>query len=688
MSADRGLGGRLTGFILASAVVAFAAIIFLPWAAWLGTIRRDEWLAQQSVMWGWLAWTAVLVPAAILIGLPGGRVIDAYCDRGLRGVLGVPPRRFVAGVCALAALAAALLCGVLFARNPHLVDTIGQLFQARIFAGGSLAAPAPQLMEHFAASQLVQRGELWFSQYPPGHPAILAVGVAAGVPWLMNPLFAGGTAGLIYAAGRRAIGEGAARLAALLYVLSPFVLFMSASYMNHVTTGFFLAASLYATTRSLEEDGYRFAVLTGISLALAMTIRPLESAAWAVVLGSWILWRRGLKPAAATAVVCLIALVPLFAYNAMTVGHPLRLGYTLLWGAEHGLGFHTDPWGEPFTPLISFANTALDFARLNDYLFGWPVPSLLFLLAALVVGAKQPTQRRAIVPLLLLLLAAPVAYFFYWHRDDYLGPRFLFASLVPVLMLTAVGVANVDRMVGRFRPAYRLALLAVVFVGLARNLPERAGVISGLEPEMKLHPEEQLAAIGINDGVVFVKVGWGSRLIGRLWGWEVPASEVERSYRVVDGCRILGALNAADSAAAAGVDSAAVRGALRARLGEWRQEELPVASDRLPDASVRVDTTRPLDPQCEREVAADHTPYTLYETLVWRNDPWLERGNIYARFLDTDRNVRLLERYPGRPAFLYAPLTRERSEAPALLRLEFENPAEADSANLPEEPSG
>ena len=53
---------------------------------------------------------------------------------------------------------------------------------------------------------------------------------------------------------RRILAEGSAKLAVALYVLSPFVLFLSASYMNHVTTGFFLALALYAALRAVEGD--------------------------------------------------------------------------------------------------------------------------------------------------------------------------------------------------------------------------------------------------------------------------------------------------------------------------------------------------------------------------------------------------------------------------------------------------
>jgi len=382
------------------------------------------------------------------------------------------------------------------------------------------------------------------------------------------------------------------------------------------------------------------------------------------------LWRGGWKRAFLAAAACVVALTPLLAYNVLTSGHPLRFGYTLLWGPGHGLGFHIDPWGESFTPAISFANTALDFQRLNVFMFEWPFPALVFALVALWVGGNDRRIRNNVFLLAGLLLAAPVAYFFYWHRDNYLGPRFLYASVLPALLLTVVGIVALDSKLGRWRTSFRVVLLAGVFYGLALRLPESAGVISGMEPEMKLHPEVEAERVGLEKALVFVKTGWGNRLVGRLWGWNVPASEAEQTFRVVDGCRLQGALDRADSLASSGRDLTDVRARLRDQLAEWRAADLPVAKGLLPDPSIRVDTTHALTRQCYQEVQEDRSGFTLYGTLIWRNDPWLDRGVIYARSLGSLMNGKLMDRYPGHEYYLYAPLSPERGAPTVLLRLD------------------
>ena len=636
---------------------------------------------NRAVFWSWVRWLAVTLPIATLLVARWGRSVDPLIESWRESVCAVPPLIYVASAATLMAAAAATLAHVLFAGNPHLVDTIAQLFQARIFAGGSLTAPAPAHFEFFGASQLVRHAGNWFSQYPPGHSALLSIGLLVGAPWLVNPLFAAATVVLVFLTARRLLGDGTARLATALYLISPFALFMSASYMNHVTTGFFLTLALYAAVRAVGDRTApalapalalaprRWAVVAGLAIGFAATIRPLEGAAWAAALGLWMLSRRAWMPVVITGAASALGLVPLLAYNNLTTGAPLRFGYTLLWGEGHGLGFHTNPWGEPFTPLISFANTALDLERLNISLLGLPLPSLFFVMVALVFAANDRRLRDASVVLAATFLAALVAYFFYWHRDSYLGPRFLYASLVPAILLAAAGVAALDRRLGRWRSVLRIALAASVLYAVSVNLPESAGVISGRDPELKLNPEDQLEREGFGEALVFVKVGWGSRLIGRLWGWGMPASETERTFLSVDGCRLQNALDEADSLAVAGLDSAQVQRMLAERLMKWRKLELPVTRGILPDHGVRVDTTMTLSGPCFAEAARDRSGYTLYGSLISRQDPWLRRGIVYARDLGEARNRELMASYMDRVPLLYMPLSPERGAVPVFVRL-------------------
>ncbi len=665
----RALGLRLGPAILALVAVLVVLLAFLPWAGWLGYARESETISYRETVTQWLFLGGAIVLLSSVLAWKVGQRIDARWERIAGKVLEIPAWVYVAVVVIVSLTAGIVLTELLFARNPHLVDTMAQLFQARIFRAGSLTAAAPAQYEFFNGQHMVIHEGRWFSQYPPGHPALLALGLLVGFPWLIGPLFSAGTIVLVYLVARRLMGEGPARLAALLYLISPFALFMGASHMNHVTTGFFLALALYAAVSAEDaSSGYGSAALMGLALACAATIRPLESAAWTAVLGSWLLFRRGWGATLVAAAVCLAGMLPLLAYNAVTTGHPLRFGYTLLWGEGHGLGFHTDPWGFPFTPLDGFVNTALDFQRLNIVLLSWPFPSLIFLVAALLLAAGAAGRRKGSVLLSGLFLAAPLAYLFYWHRDDFLGPRFLSASLVPAVLLSVAGIVALDRALGRWRSALRVAVPAGVLCFFGLTLPTQAGLLAGVSVDMKLHPEREVEASGLQRPLVFVKVGWGSRLVARLMGWGISATSIEETFRLVDGCRIQRALDEADSLDASW-SRTEIRMRLEGRLDELRLRGLPIERTLLPDPSVRVDTSRALPADCYREVQRDETGYTFYETLIWRNDPWLRDGVIYARDLGPQKNSQLMSRYPDREYLLYTRTSPGFESKPELLRL-------------------
>jgi hypothetical protein len=78
---------------------------------------------------------------------------------------------------------------------------------------------------------------------------------------------------------------------------------------------------------------------------------------------------------------------------------------------------------------------------------------------------------------------------------------------------------------------------------------------------------------------------------------------------------------------------------------------------------------------CHREVERDETGYTVYETLIWRNDPWLRDGVIYARDLGPEKNASLIRRYPARELFLYTRTSPDFGSKPRLQRLTVEAPA-------------
>jgi hypothetical protein len=546
-----------------------------------------------------------------------------------------------------------------FHGRPHLVDSIAQLFQARIFASGTLVAPAPPLTEFFATQQMLIDGSIWYAQYPPGHAALLAVGYVLGSAWLVPVFLSVGTAFFLYRFALHAYDERTALVTLGLTLVCPFFLFMGASFMNHVSAFFFVALFLCLFV-SWESSGSPVrAVLAGAALGGAFLSRPLTAVAvgavFAVVAiraGPPASWRS--RAAAASALLAVASLYLL--YNAATTGDPLVPGYLKLWGGDHGLGFHSTPWGRVHTPLSGLSAELLDLSLLNLALFEWPLPALLPIGIGFAAGWLSKTWDRR---LLAAFLAIPAAYFFYWHRDAFLGPRFLYAGLAMLLPLTARALIAGShrlrrreiRLGGPVRPVPAATLAGAVLAlcagyALLYAIPQRARVYASGLRSMKLDLVAEARAAGISEGLIFVPVSWGNRLIARMHGLGVSASLAEVAYRRVDHCRLQ---ELVDRAVLDGSDPVTVETGLKQLI---RRGEPLAPSPLNADPTLRLRPDTELTESCVRELRRDSQGYTIFAPHLPANSPGLDAPLVMARDLG-DHNAALRALYADRHAFLY-----------------------------------
>ena len=98
-------------------------------------------------------------------------------------------RSFQVALLCLAAFATSAAVALnVFEAMPHLEDEHANYFQAQVFARGAVSAPAPLSRNSFFIPFVIVREGLWFGKYTPGFPLVLALGVLAGAPWLVNAL--------------------------------------------------------------------------------------------------------------------------------------------------------------------------------------------------------------------------------------------------------------------------------------------------------------------------------------------------------------------------------------------------------------------------------------------------------------------------------------------------------------------
>ncbi len=311
----------------------------------------------------------------------------------------------------------------------------------------------------------------------------------------------------------------------------------------------------------------------------------------------------------------------------------------------------------------------LDLRRLSLYAFEWPVPAVIFLAAGLVRWPRG--LDRAGTALIGTAAGVLVANFFYWHHGLYLGPRMLYTAIPGLVLLTALGLEALDGAAGRWRGAYRTAVVAAVAVAFALNIPARTQHRVERYFTMKLHPDRQARAAGIANAVVLVAESWASRMLAQMWAWGVPPAEVERAYRTVDSCELDEVLLEAEARAAAGSDSARVRGWMRDELAARRARngdtELPKA-DTLPDHTLKLDPARPLTPRCRALIAEDYEGFSLFTPFLPLNSATLDGDLVFARH-QRERDTLLLREYPGRSYYLYTPRTPAPNVVPQFVPL-------------------
>jgi 4-amino-4-deoxy-L-arabinose transferase-like glycosyltransferase len=347
----------------------------------------------------------------------------------------------------------ALLAIFAYEQHPHVADEVAYLLHARFLAAGALTLPAPAVPQAFEIYLMQFRDGQWFAATPPGFPALLAIGVRLGAPWLVNPILGGVNVLLAYLFIQELYDRKIARWVVLLLSVSPWFLFMNMNFMTHTFTLTCALAAGVLVAWAKRQQRIGWALLAGVFAGMGSLIRPLDGLIVAALLGLWILgakgmrWRVGLLTALALGTILISAVV--LPYNLALTGKatvfPLNAYLDEQFGAgKNDLGFGENRgygWAlQPFpghSPLGAMVNTALNIFSLNTELFGWSIGSLLLLTVFLVSGE----MRRRDLLMLAVLLVTIVVFAFYWYSGgpDF-GARYWYIVLIPCIALTVRGM--------------------------------------------------------------------------------------------------------------------------------------------------------------------------------------------------------------------------------------------------------
>ena len=653
--------------MLRAAALGLALLGLVPVANLLTGGREVPWWRLGVLIW--VGYGGLLLAVLWVLATRWGPAIDRAVSRASAAVLRVPPGAFAATI-ALATSGLAIAIGhYCYAGRGFTGDEMAMTWHARMLVAGHLALAAPTHPEFFNTVSVLEREGRWFSQYPIGGPALLAAGLLLRAVWLVNPLLLGLAAWQWYRFVARAFDESTARAAALLFMLTPFVLVLGATQMNHTPALAFSMLALAELAAWDDERSRRRALhAAGIGLAVGAIalVRPLDAALVALPIGVFQLARLrrdradARARAASLAAQILAGAVPvalLLWANARTTGSPLLFGYDAAHGPAHSLGFHLDPNGEMHSPLRGLVFASGYLMRFNRFLFEWPLPGLL-VVCAVLARLRRSTRWDA---LLLGLLATFLAgYAAYWHNGFFDGPRFLF-PVAPVLILYAARAPEAAaqaahetwRRVGRLVVPACVACAWLVPLSFS-SVPGRLGAQRGQRTKLKTDVAAQASAAGLENALVLVREPWRGRLLARLRGIGVLQFDAERVVNEVDACALQIALDESDIV---GLNDPAARRARvlsRARsAGRASIQPGVIAESRVARAP-----GGPVTPRCRDEAAADTSgtmPYAMFlrEQHVAR-DGRLGGDVVWARTLGP-RDTLLRGEFGARRWYLYKP---------------------------------
>ena len=625
-----------------------AAFGVLPLANWIPGGR--VWPDAAGTWAQWLLGTGICIAAGAVLFIlfrdrprywPG-----PFLARSARAITERRGWELCLGLLACATYAA--IAWWTFGARPRLIDEIVQVWQGRMLAGGHLFLPPAAHPEFFAVSQIVDWQGKLYGQFPVGGPALFALGTLAHAEWLVDPVL-GGLGVIFFARLLRRIDPDPAIVVwgSVLFAASPFWAFQAGSFMNHVpTVTLLLGGTLALAAVTTGEGGVRSAALAGLAFAAAGAVRPVDGLAFALPACLWLAWRALRHPARRAEFAALIggASIPaaLVAWvNWRTTGSPFLFGYTVAWGADHGLGFHPTPWGPRHTPLGGVELLNLYFVRLQEALFESPLPGLLPAAAALDLAPRLSSFERFLLGAGACLT---IGYWAYWHDGNFLGPRFVL-PLVPLLVLWTARFPALLPRAALPPSAERLALctlIAAIALSLTLGIPARARAYGREFVTARWDADAAADQAGVRGSLILVRESWGAQLVVRLWALGVPRARTEAIYHRVDACRLETAIDSLEAHAIHG--DAAVQAL----------EPLEADSTRLVPSRWSADSSEQLlpdsyyGPRCVERLQEDRAGFTVHAPLILAGRG---RDNVYARDLH-GRDSLLLQDFPGRPLWL------------------------------------
>ena len=440
------------------------------------------------------------------------------------------PWIFLSVTCVAFMTAAAGVCLAVLGGIPHIQDSIVQLFQARIFASGSIALPSPAHAHFFDMQYVIDNGTIRYGKYFFGQSIFPLIGVLIGAPWIINPIVGAMTIIVTYMLVKDICDETTARVTTLLLLVSPFYLFMHASFMSHGPHLLLMTSCLFSIIRACTTGRARHCLAAGLLFGIAITIKPYDSLLFLLPFFLYACTVCMRMPGFAAKVLLFalpvgICAAGMLLYNKLLFGGYLTTGYTqysphfkLGFGSQIGevcLGGGTLPG---HTPLEGIKSCAKLLQALCDDLFGWPGLSLVF--ACMLFLCCRTTRWERLMALSFACIVTGYFFLFATRYSICYGPRYYFVSLPALALFTARGILQCPRLLaagflhrwtggpGSRKAAAALCVIFLIVLSGSLYMPRMIKTYGDSYWNVDKKLVNLVREQGLNNALIFVESGY------------------------------------------------------------------------------------------------------------------------------------------------------------------------------------
>lgn len=403
--------------------------------------------------------------------------------------------------------------------GPRIIDATAYWLEARSISEGSLSFPIGEPESSFLGRFVLRNEQGASAIFPPGYPALLALGFAVGAPMAIGPLLAAALvlvsaelARVVAAHAHLKHGEAIARATAVLSAGCAALRYHTADTMSHGLAAVCFTGALCAGLHALPPDGperSRTALVCGLAAGWLVATRPVTGLVLFVGLCALAFLRKPRRRAILLFVVGSIPGIALWlAFQHQATGSVLATAqgnyYALSDGPpgcfRYGFGDGVGCLGEHGDFVRhnlqggydAYAATATTLRRLKMHLADPLNAAPLFGLLAIAVWVTRHSQvMRWLTGLLLLQVVAYAPFYFDGNYPG--GGARMFADVLPVEhVLIACGLITV---VG-----HRYTIMVAV------GLPLAGWLLQGAEDHQLLSDREGGYPMfaSAQDGLVFV----------------------------------------------------------------------------------------------------------------------------------------------------------------------------------------